>query len=152
AHIVEPERFARVVSVAEGDELATALMMLMRRATNRWSLVANTDSSRNVVARLLESTNAGWRAAAVYVTGKNDGASASNLLSRAAQDKDAWVRLAAVQATARRIKDRAQLEERVGPFVNDPDDQVAALTATMLLEPEVRRSAGIEWEMEGFRF
>jgi hypothetical protein len=101
---------------------------------------------------LATSTNAAWRAAAVYVFGLRDGGLDWPMVERKLAEPNAWVRLAAVQSVARKSKDRAWLEQHVGPLLADRDVRVAETAAVALLEPEIRQAAGFYSELRYFRY
>jgi HEAT repeat protein len=147
-YLLEPSRFKSAVERANGQELSDALELLAGYDYERnrgWSLWSETDRTKAVALALVESTNAAWRAAAVFSLGlRLDAAQSSAVFERALADSNAWVRAAAVQATARCTKDRAMLETRLGPLVSDADFNVAETAARALLEPEVRQTANLE--------
>src|SRR5205085_2613883 len=70
----------------------------------------------------------------------------------AVKDSNPWVRLAGVQGFARATTERPSLEERIGPLIADTNTQVAAAAALALLEPEVRTAAGLQWDLDYFRY
>jgi len=116
-----------------------------------WSLIDGSERSQAIASSLLESTNAAWRAAAVYVSGKRP-LTAISLFEKFRRDPNPWVRAAAVHALAKAAPDRAQLEERLGEMLKDADPNVAEIAALGLLEPEIREAAGLQWQFENFHF
>lgn len=151
-YLFEPARFRAAVESATPEDLQTALPMMLNSPGKPTSLLSNKPRVVAVVAALLESTNAGWRAAAVYSLGARNEEQHLATFEKAARDANAWVRVAAAQGIARLAKDRAALEVRLGSFVADADKNVVQMAVLGLLEPEVRSAAGLDYGLKHFRF
>jgi HEAT repeat protein len=155
-YLLEPSRFKSVVERVNGQDLTSALQLLAGYNYDErppWSLWSETDRTRAVAVALVESTNAAWRATAVFSLGlRLDAEKSQSVFEKAITDSNAWVRAAAVQVMTRITKDRAVLEGRLGPLLADTDLNVAGTAAVALLEPEVRQAAGLESEFNCFRF
>jgi HEAT repeat protein/thioredoxin-like negative regulator of GroEL len=150
--VFDPRRFRAAVEPASLEELQASLPQLLSSGQQQVSLVAGTWRMEPVVTALLDATNAAWRAAAVYAVGSWADADGLSQLERALKDTNGWVRAAAIPGLARTAKDRATLEQRVGPLMADPDKHVAAKAAVALLEPETRNAAGLDYSFEYFQF
>ena len=154
--LFDPHRFRAAVEPASLEELQVSMPQLLSSGQNpgqkQVSLVAGTWRMEPVVTALLDATNAAWRAAAVYAVGSWADADGLSQLERALQDTNGWVRAAAVPGLARTAKDRATLEQRLGPLMADPDKHVTAKAAIALLEPETRNAAGLDYSFEYFQF
>jgi HEAT repeat protein/thioredoxin-like negative regulator of GroEL len=148
----EPARFRAAVESASTEELQTGLPQLISSGQKQFTLLAGTPRVDAVVTALFDSTNAAWRAAAVFAAGSREDAKWQPQLERAVKDTNAWVRAVAIPGLARTAKDRATLEQRVGPLLADPDKYVAARAAEALLEPETREAAGLEYNFEYFQY
>jgi thioredoxin 1 len=155
-YLLEPSRFKSAVEQAGGEESLAALEVLAgynygeRRV---WSLWSESDRIRAIALALVESTNAPWRAAAVFSLGLRDDADKTPaVFEKALADSNAWVRAAAVQSLARHSTDRTALEARLGPLLADTNLHVAATAASALLEPEVRQAAELGEMLDNFKF
>ena len=155
-YLLEPSRFRAAMERANGQALSDALELVAgyeygeRRS---WSLWAETDSTKAIALALVDSTNAAWRAAAVFSLGlRTDANQSEAIFQEAIADSNIWVRVAAAQALARNTKDRGTLEQRLGPQLADANLHVAATAAFALLEPEVRQAAGLEDFLNYFSF
>jgi hypothetical protein len=155
-YLLDPARFRAAVEPVAKHEQALVLQRLLydyptanRRA---WSLLTKSEPPQRIVAALLESTNAVWRAAAVYALGRRDPEKNIGTFEKALKDSNPWVRSAAVQGLARTAMERAPLEERVGPLLADADSRMAAWAALALLLPELRALAGMDWQFNMFQF
>ncbi len=155
-YLLEPARFKTVMERASGDELTGVLGLLVGYSfgdeRQPWSLLATDERTKAVVSALVSSTNAGLRAASIYALGLRPAGSSSAIFEKALDDPDPWVRAAAVQAVTRSTRDRPALETRLGPLLAETNLQVAAKAALALLQPEVRRAAGLEAEDQYFVF
>ncbi len=175
-YLLEPARFKSALERASGEPLRDALQILAGylqpsfggegvmvtgilaggaapAAAAPWSLWADNDRVKSITLTLLESTNAAWRAAAVYSLGlRTDAEQNTAIFEKAAGDPNGWVRRAAAQTLARHTKDRAALEARLGPLLSDTNVAVAGLVATLLLEPEIRQAADLEGQLNSFEF
>src|SRR5206468_8529804 len=98
------------------------------------------------------STNAALRAAAVYVVARRDADKSIPVFEKALKDSSPWVRWAGVQGLARTSTNRTALEERVGPLLASTNLHVAYVAAMALLEPELRSLAGLQYQLDFFRF
>ena len=145
-----------MVERATGDDLAAAVQRLLYSFEhgNRtpWSLLAGDERTRKLVGALRDSTNAAWRAAAVWVLARRDSEKNTEAFEQALKDANVWVRAAAVQGLARSTSDRAALETRLTPFLGDTNSRTADVAALALLEPELRTASGLHWSISNFQF
>ena len=158
-YLREPARFRAVVERASGEELKGVLSQLLsgsvqvfgvpRRA---WSLLGPAEQTRPLALSLLESTNAVWRAAALYAMGRWGAFADPALLEKAMHDTNGWVRGTAAQALARTLKVRSELEARLGPLLADEHAYPRRVAALALLEPEIRQTAGLQFHLDMFRY
>lgn len=148
----EPVRFSRAVAPAGDDDLATVLPLLLKQGAKKWTLFSDAKAGRGIAEALAVSTNGGWRAASVYVLSQGGGSNKLALLARAAQDSNAWVRIAGINGLGRSTAGRAALEQSLGPAVGDPDLRVAHAAAVALLEPELRMAAFSSWHSVSFYY
>jgi hypothetical protein len=110
-----------------------------------WTLWTTDADARAISLALVGSTNAAWRAAAVYALGRgSDSEQNAAIFEKALADPNEWVRRAAVQSLARRVKERPALESKIGPLLSETNLGVAKAAALALLEPEVRQAANLE--------
>ena len=150
--LFEPARFRAAVEPASPEELESSLPQLFSSGQKKSSLLSGTPRMEAVVTALLDATNAAWRAAAVHVVGLREDEKGLAHLQRAATDTNGWVRAAAIPGLARTAKDRATLEQRLGPLMADTDKRVTERAALGLLEPETRAAAGLDYGFEYFQF
>ena len=156
--LLTPARFKAAVEPAIGKELSAALNLVAgydyEYENNRgWSLWSETDQAKAVVDALLTSTNAGWRAAAVFALGCRANAKDHlEVLAKAAADPDPWVRGSAARALAQAMKTRAELEKSLAPLLAETNLTVAAAAAVALLEPETRSVADLNSTLEYFEY
>jgi HEAT repeat protein/thiol-disulfide isomerase/thioredoxin len=156
--LLEPARFRKAVEGATGDELTHSLQAMLGGGyafgSERpgWSLLPATPAKAGIAQALLESTNAAWRAAALYAMGRGSSQTNSLVFEQHMKDSNGWVRGAAAQALARQIKDRPALEEKLGPLLDDSHPSPRRVAALALLEPEIRQIAGLQWQMDYFRY
>lgn len=156
--LLAPARFKAAVEPATGKELSAALNLVAgfdyEYENNRgWSLWSETDQAKSVVDALLTSTNAGWRAAAVFALGCRANAKDHlDVLTKAAADPDPWVRGSAARALAQAMKTRAELEKSLAPLLAETNLTLAAAAAVALLEPETRSAAGLDSTLEYFEY
>jgi HEAT repeat protein/thioredoxin-related protein len=157
-YLMEPARFKSAVEPANGPALLETLGLLAGTEyeygeRRNWSLWTETDRTKAVALTLVESTNAAWRAAAVFSLGlRADAAENRVVFEKAIGDSNPWVRGSAVKALARNTKDRPALEQHLAPLLTDTNLEVATAAAVALLEPEIRQSAGLQWELSYFAF
>jgi thioredoxin 1 len=153
-YLLEPARFRSAVERASKDELQNVLQLLVDRSSSKkgWSLWVESDQVRAILPVLLQSTNAAWRAAAVFISAHRNPSKNLAPFEAAAKDSNAWVRAAAIQGFAQASTDRATLDARLAPMLNDSDEHVARIAAVGLLEAEVRKAANLEWVFQGFQF
>jgi HEAT repeat protein/thioredoxin-related protein len=154
-YLLDPARFRTAVEAARGDALKLALTLprsSSESSTKKWSLLSTDVRTRGIVDALSRSTNAAWRAAAVFVRGRN--LKVADVPSTAAflKDSNAWVRAAAAQALANAGLAREELEKYLEPLVGEADPHVTAMAALGLLEPELRYAAGYQWQFAYFQF
>ena len=158
AYLRDPARFRAAVEPAAGTDLKAALESLLDSGgrfdeANPWSLSEDGPQQTAIVAALADATNAAWRAAAVFVLGQHNAATNLALFESRAKDPDPWVRAAAAQALGGALEnDRSNLEAQLGPLLADTNDTVVRAAAAMLLEPEVRNAAGLEWVSSSFNY
>jgi hypothetical protein len=154
--LLDAARFKAAVERASGDDLMLVLQRLLQDSEggNRrvWSLFAPGERTRGIVSALLDSTNAAWRAAGVYAMSRREAETRDAVFENALKDASPWVRIAGVQGKARVITERAVLEERIGPMLDDSDGRVAEVASLALLESELRAAAGLQWNLTFFRF
>jgi HEAT repeat protein len=155
----EPARFRASLERAKDEDLKGMLQQLLGGGTTvygtqrkTWSLLGEPEKTKPLVTALLESTNAAWRGAALYAMGRWPGGADTNALEKALQETNGWVRGTAAQALARTLKDRATLEARLGPLVADEHGYPRRVAALALLEPEIRQTAGLQWQFDYFRY
>jgi len=157
-YLLEPARFKAALEPAEGASLTGALELLAGYdydfdSRPKWSLWHENPRTKAVALALLDSTNAAWRAAAVFSLGlRADSAGSTPAFTRAIADLSPWVRASAIKAIARQTKDRPTLEQQLAPLLTDTNLTVAVAAAASLLEPEVRQAAGLEGEFDYFEF
>jgi len=158
-YLREPVRFRMTVERAADEELRGMLQNLLGGGTyvygaqrQTWSVLGGAEQTRPLVMALLESTNAAWRAAAVYAMGRWGAFAEATAIEKAMQDTNGWVRGAAVQALARALKPRPALEARLGPLLADEHPYPRRVAALALLEPEIRQAAGLQWQFDYFRY
>jgi hypothetical protein len=153
-YLFEPSRFRNALEPAAGEDLNAALGLLAGYGNDEgWSFWMQTDRTRAVDIALTESTNAAWRAAAVFSLGlRMDGNQSAAIFEKAVTDSDPWVRAAGAAALARHSKDRDILEQRLAPLLADTDQHVAEVAACALLEPELRDAAGLSSTLDYFQF
>jgi thioredoxin 1 len=158
-YLREPARFRAAVERATDEELKGMLTRLLGGSTyvygsprKVWSLLGAVEQTRPQVLALLESTNAAWRAAAIYAMGRWGAFADASVLEKAMQDTNGWVRGTAAQAMARTLKDRPTLEARLGPLLADEHAYPRRVAALALLEPEIRQTAGLQWQYDYFRY
>jgi HEAT repeat protein len=155
----EPARFRTAVERATDEELKGMLTRLLGGSTfvygsprKVWSLLGSPEQTRPLVGGLLESTNAAWRAVALYAMGRWAGFTEAAAIEKGMHDTNGWVRGAAAQALARTSKSRPELEARLGPVVADEHPYPRRVAALALLEPEIRQTAGLQWQLDFFRY
>ncbi len=168
-YLLEPARFKAAVERASGEALKEALQMLAgygsfgaetffengveQEAGSRWTLWGETERVKAITLALAASTNAAWRAAAVYSLGwRADAEQNGAIFEKAVSDGNEWVRRAGAQALGRRSKDRGALESRLGPLLSDTNVEVAGVAAALLLEPEIRQAADLTGQFNYFEF
>jgi len=155
-YLLDPARFKTAVEPVGNDDLQDCLTLLIGGWTGAnssgWTLLSGGPRSEPVAMVLLDSTNAAWRAAAVYALGQSEPAKHIDIFNKASKDTNSWVRIAAIQSASKALPDRHLLEERVGPFVGEDDLPVAHFAAIALLEDEVRQAAGLQWRFDFFQF
>lgn len=158
-YLREPARFRATVERARDEELKGMLQQLLGGGTyvygaqrQAWSLLSNVEQTRPLVMALLESTNAPWRAAALYAMGRWGAFPYVGALEKGMQETNGWVRGTAAQALARTLKVRSELEARLGPLVADEHPYPRRVAALALLEPEIRQTAGLQWQFDYFRY
>jgi HEAT repeat protein len=151
-YLFEPARFRAAVEPATPEELETTLPQWLGSGQQHASPLSGAPGKEALLTALLDATNAAWRASAVYVIGSREDDKGLPQLQRALKDTNGWVRAAAIPGLARTAKDRAILEQRLGPLLADPDKNVAAKAAIGLLEPETRAAAGLDYSFEFFQF
>ena len=156
-YLLDPQQFRRSLEPAAGSDLSGALELLAGYDYEfddkpAWSVWAETDRTKAIALALLDSTNAAWRAAAVFSLGLREDAKANlAIFERAAADPNRWVRASAAKALARNAASRAALEKNLGPLLSDSNLTVAGAAAVALLEPETREAAGLE-QFDYFEF
>jgi len=171
-YLLEPDRFKSAVEMAFGDVLNRSLDFLAgyvsggdfeggfeiidgipQRVPRGWNLWTADARARAVSLALVESTNAAWRAAAVYALGlRSDSEQDVAIFDKAITDPNEWVRRVAVQSLARRAKERPALETKIGPLLSETNLGVATAAALALLDPQVRQAADLEKSSGGFEF
>jgi len=157
-YLLDPARFKSVVEPATGPALSETLVLLAGydyeyREKHQWSLWSETDRTKAVALALVESTNAAWRAAAVFSLGlRADAKENLAVFEKAVADPDPWVRASGVRAIARNAKDRQILEQALAPRLADTNLPVATVAAVALLEPETRQAAGLATLLDYFQF
>jgi HEAT repeat protein len=147
-----PAYFRAAVEPASLEELETTLPQWLGSERKPVSPLSGAPHTEPLLTALLDATNAAWRAAAVYVVGSREDDKGLAHLQRALKDTNGWVRAAAIPGLMRTAKDRATLEQRLGPLMADPDKAVAAKATVGLLEPETRSAAGLDYSFEFFQF
>ncbi len=161
-YLLDPARFKSAVEPADGSRLAGALETVAgyqyssygaENNLGTWSLWTESDSTKAVALALVQSTNAGWRAAAIYsLSLRADAKDNLAIFEKAAADPDSWVRVSAVKAMARNPSDRPALEQCLAPLLADTNVTVAGITAVALLEPEIRQAASLDEALNEFQF
>ncbi|MGA9451070.1 MAG: HEAT repeat domain-containing protein [Verrucomicrobiia bacterium] len=157
-YLLDPARFKSAVEPAGGSALSETLELLAGYdyeygGLHKWSLWTETDRTKAVALALADSTNAAWRAAAVFSLGlRMDAKDHPDVFEKAIADPNPWVRASAVRAIARNTTDRPALEQRLAPMLADTNLTVATVAAVALLEPETRQAAGLEDKLNYFEF
>jgi len=158
-YLREPARFRATVERATGEELKGMLPQLLVGSAHvlgaqrkTWSLLGDPLQTRPLVLALLESTNAAWRAAALYAMGRWGAFADAAVIEKAMQDTNGWVRGTAAQAMARTLKARSELDTRLGPLLADEHPYPRRVAALALLEPEIRQTAGLQYQLDYFRY
>jgi HEAT repeat protein len=157
-YLLDPARFKSVVEPASGPVLSDTLGLLAGfdyeyQNNQKWSLWSDTYRTKSIALALLDSTNAAWRAAAVFSLGlRADARDNLAVFEKAAADPNPWVRASAAKAIARNVKDRPALEPHLAPLLADTNLAVASAAALALLEPETRQAAGLDTELGYFAF
>ena len=155
-YLLDSVRFKSVMEPAAGTVLSGVLEIVTSHEYEEkrgWSLWNETDRTRDITLALLNSTNAAWRAAAIFFLGQRaDAGTRLPLFDQALTDPDPWVRHAAVQAVGRNVKSRPALESRLGGMLADTNPAVAAIAAIALLEPETRAAASLESVLDYFEY
>lgn len=158
AYLLDPNRFKISVEPASGSTLSDSLEILAgydyeARQYHAWSLWTESDRTRAVALALVGSTNAAWRAAAIFSLGlRADAKGNEAVFENALVDPSPWVRSSAVRAITRNTDDRVVLDQRLGSRLADTNLSVAAVVAVGLLEPETRQVAGLDDELNYFEF
>ncbi len=150
--VLEPARFRKAVEPASLEDLGRSLPRLLTANQRNFTLLTASPQIAHLLTALLDSTNAAWRAAAVYALGIREQGTNTAVFEKAARDSNAWVRVAAVPALARAAKERSTLEQRVGPLLGDSDKQVVRRASLALLEPQTRAAASLEYGWDNFQF
>jgi len=154
--LFEPARFRSVIERATDDDATHVVQRLLYDfqigTRSPWSLLARDERTRKLVTALRDSTNAVWRAAAVWVLTRRDAASNVGAFDKALKDSNACVRVAAVQGLARSASERTVLEARLGPFVGDSHLRTSDVAALALLEPALRALSGLQFYLGSFQF
>ena len=155
----EPARFRATVERAADDDLKGMLQQLLGGSSGvygaqrkTWSLLGEPEKAKPIITALLESTNAAWRGAAIYAMSRWPDGADTNVLDRALQETNGWVRGTAAQALARTLKDRPALEAKLGPLLADEHGYPRRVAALALLEPEIRATAGLQFQFDYFRY
>lgn len=159
-YLLAPARFKAALEPAAGSTLSEALELLAgynyeydNNNHREWSLWTESDRTKAVALALVNSTNAGWRAAAVFSLGlRADARSDQAVFEQALGDPNPWVRDSAVRAIFRSTKDHSALETNLAPMLADTNLSVAAAAAVALLEPETRQAAGLDNELATFEY
>ena len=155
-YLLDPARFKSVMEPVNGEPLSATLEILAGYEYGerpKWSLWSETARTKAVASALLDSTNAAWRAAAVFSLGlRADAKENLAVFEKAVADPNPWVRGSGIRALARNVKDRAVLEQRLAPMLADTNLPVATAAAMVLLEPDICQAAGISGEAIYFEF
>ena len=157
-YLLDPTRFKAVLESANGSVLSECLEQLAGydyeyRENHQWSLWTETDRTKAVALTLVESTNAAWRAVAVFSLGlRADATGSQAVFEKAIADPNPWVQAVGIKAMARNTKDRPALEQHLAPLLSETNLVVATPTATALLEPEIRQAAGLMDDLSYFEF
>jgi HEAT repeat protein len=151
--LLEPSRFRAALEPASAAELEKILPLLLGSASHgsaetgsqpKWSLSKKTAQNTAIAAALLESTNAGLRAAGLHAQGSG--------FLKALGDGNEWVRAEAVKQFALSRPGRERLETVLGPLLADTNPPVAAACALALLDPDIAKAAGVADGLESFEF
>jgi hypothetical protein len=157
-YLLEPARFKAALESANGLVLSECLELLAGydyeyRENQKWSLWTETDRTKVVILTLVESTNAAWRAAAVFSLGlRADATGSQAVFEKAIADPNPWVQAAGIKAITRNTKDHPTLEQQLAPLLSETNLVVATTAATALLEPEIRQAAGLMDDMNFFEY
>jgi len=171
-YLLEPARFKSALEHSSSDDLNRSLDLLTgyrlggdadesfevidgvpQRVPRGWTLWTVDAHARAIWPALAASTNAAWRAAAIYALGlRSDSAQDAAIFDKALLDPNEWVRRVAVQSLARRMKDRLALETKIGSLLSETNLGVATAAALALLDPAVRQVADLENFSGGFEF
>jgi thioredoxin 1 len=147
-YLLDPVRVRGVVEKTSPDELSAVITALFgtddygQTGRGTWSLLTGTERSRTIGRALFESTNPVWRAVACFALGrKADAKTAAPILEKGLHDPNSWVRSAAIQGLGKSLTDRAQLEQRLGPLLEETNRHVAAIASVALLDPDLRQAS-----------
>jgi HEAT repeat protein len=156
--LFDPARFKAALEPATGQDLTKSLELLAGydyefSGNRQWSFWTDNGRTKSLALALANSTNAGWRAAAVFSLAlRSDARDSLAVFEKAATDPDPWVRGSAARAFARTVKNRPALEKELAPLLADTSLSVAATAATGLLEPETRSAADLDSELNYFEY
>lgn len=156
--LLDSARFRAALEPATGNTLSECLGLLAGydyayEETKKWSLWKESTRTKMLAEALLSSTNAAWRAVAVFSLGlRADGWVDLPVFEKATADANSWVRASAVKAIARNVKDRTKLESKIAPLLAETNLSLAGTVAVALLEPETRLEAGLDSRVNFFQF
>lgn len=157
-YLLEPARFKSAVEKADGSSLSETLELLAGYdyeygERHKWSLWSETERTKALALALVDSTNAAWRAAAVFSLGLRADAKENQIVfEKALADPNPWVQASAIKAITRNKKDRPALEQQLVPLLGETNLVVATAAAVALLEPEIRQAAGLTDDYNCFAF
>jgi len=154
AYLLDADRFVSALEAASAKDLQFALYSLLQSpaTAGSLSLLAGTASTQKILERLIGSSKPVLRTAGVYGFVHSSATNSASFSEKALHDESPWVRRAAVQGIIRHTPDRKQREEKLAPFLADPEERIATLAALGLLEEEVLAASGKLDDVSYFRF
>jgi len=153
ATLLDPARIAASLANADGAALQTfAGQLLDGRDGSGMSLLTPASKMRAMLEPMLASKRPVLRAMAVFAYGFHRDEAGLAVCRKALAEKDPWIRRAAVLGLGQAPMTLEEREELLGPSLRDPDDVVVRAAAIALLTPELRRTAGLQYEFRRFSY
>ncbi len=144
-----------LASLAGADEKTTESLMsylLSSRRESYLSLLQRTEGADKLLAALLAAQKPLLHYLGIYALGMRGGEKSLATIEGLVNDKDPWIRRFAIQGIAIQLADPAELEKRLAPSLNDPEEAVLEVAVLGLLLPEVRAAASLDSDLRKFKF